>query len=173
MRKTNKRSAGYKTKAELKKERKELRRKSQMEKKILIGVYDDYRYDGCLNGVLNKISCKLIGAYSTEPIYAMYDLNDEGLNCAAQINGNNSIKVEVWEVNEIILDKIERSYNYYADFEEYPQDYIKERVLSPFGEILMYFINKIKPEDKIVISGDWIEHLNYKKVMGNKKENVL
>ena len=173
MRKINKQSENYKTKAQLKKERKELRRKSQMEKKILIGVYDDYRHDGCLNGVLNKISCKLIGTYSTEPIYAMYDLNDEGLNCAAQINGNNSIKVEVWEVNEVILDRIERSYNYYSDFEEYPQDYIKEKVLSPFGEILMYFINEIKPEDKIVISGDWIEHLNYKKVMGNKKENVL
>ena len=65
MRKINKQSEGYKTRAQLKKERKELRRKSQMEKKILIGVYDNYRKDGCLNGVLNKISCKLIGTYST------------------------------------------------------------------------------------------------------------
>jgi gamma-glutamylcyclotransferase (GGCT)/AIG2-like uncharacterized protein YtfP len=168
MRKVNKQSEGYQTRAQKKKERKELRRKSQMEKKILIGIYDDYRHEGCLNGILNKISCKLIGAYSTEPIYIMYDLNDEGLNCAVQINGNNSIKVEVWEVNEIFLDRIERSYNYYSDFDEYLQDYIKEKTLSPFGEISMYFINEIKPEDKIVISGDWIEYLNYKKVMGNK-----
>ena len=173
MRKIDKKSEGYKTRAQLKKERKELRRKSQMEKKILIGVYDDYRKDGCLNGVLNKVSCKLIGAYSTEPIYTMYDLDDEGLNCAVQINGNNSIKVEIWEISESYLDKIERSYNYYTDFEEYPQDYIKEKVLSPFGEVLMYFINETDDKDKIVISGDWIEHLNYKKVMGNKKENVL
>lgn len=43
MRKIDKKSEGYKTRAQLKKERKELRRKSQMEKKILIGVYDDYR----------------------------------------------------------------------------------------------------------------------------------
>ncbi len=173
MKRVNKHSENYKIKAQLKKERKELRRKSQMEKKILIGVYDDYREKGCLNGVLNKINCKLIGSYSTEPIYAMYDLEDEGLNCAIQINGNNSIKVEVWEVNEIILDRIERSYNYYSDFEDYPQDYEKETILSPFGDILMYFINDIKSKDKLVISGDWIEHLNYKKVIGNKKENVL
>ena len=173
MRRVNKHSENYKTKAQLKKERKELRRKSQMEKKYLIGVYDDYRQDGCLNGVLNKASCKLIGAYSTEPIYTMYDLDDEGLNCVAQIDGNNSIKVEVWEVNEIILDRIERSYNYYSDVEEYPQDYRKETTLSPFGEIIMYFINETDDKDKIVISGDWIEHLNYKKVIGNKKENVL
>ena len=58
MRRVNKHSENYKTKAQLKKERKELRRKSQMEKKFLIGLYDDYRKDGCLNGVLNKISCK-------------------------------------------------------------------------------------------------------------------
>ena len=172
MRKIDKKSEGYKTRAQLKKERKELRRKSQMEKKILIGVYDDYRHDGCLNGVLNKVSCKLIGAYSTEPIYTMYDLDDEGLNCAVQINGNNSIKVEIWEIDESTLNKIERNYNYYPLFEEYPQDYRKEKVLSPFGEVLMYFINEIKAEDKSVISGDWIEHLNYKKVMGNKKQNV-
>lgn len=173
MRKNNKRSADYKTKAELKKERKEFGKKSQMEKKILIGVYDDYRHGGCLNGVLNKASCKLIGSYSTEPDYSMYDLGDKSLNCGVKVDGNNSIKVEVWEISESYLDKIERSYNYYSDFEEYPQDYSKKEVLSPFGKISMYFINEIKSEDKLVISGDWIEYLNYKKVMGNKKENVL
>ena len=172
MRNTNKRSAGYKTRAERKKEKKELKRKSQMEKKFLIGLYDDYRKDGCLNGMLTSPSCKLIGSYSTEPIYTMYNV-DKDESCVVATDGNNSIKIEVWEISESYLDKIERSYNYYTDFEEYPQDYIKEKVLSPFGEVLMYFINEIKAEDKSVISGDWIEHLNYKKVIGNKKENVL
>lgn len=167
MRKTNKRSAGYKTKAQLKKERKEAKRKSQMEKKVLIGLYDDYRKNGSLNGMLNIINCKLVGSYSTEPIYTMYDLEDDDI-CGVKLEGNNSIKVEVWEVNESNLDKIERSYNYYPDFEEYPQDYRKEKVLSPFGEIFMYFINNVKIDNKIVISGDWIEYLNYKKVIGNK-----
>ncbi len=168
----NKKSEGYKSRAQLKKEKKELRKKSQMEKKFLIGLYDDYRKDGCLNEMLNKLTCKLIGTYSTEPIYTMYNIDNDD-SCVVETDGNNSIKVEIWEINEVTLDKIERTYNYYSDFEEYPQDYKKEEVLSPFGKIIMYFINEIKPEDKIIISGDWIEYLNYKKVMGNKKENIL
>ena len=38
MRKIDKKSEGYKTRAQLKKERKELKRKSKMEKKFLIGL---------------------------------------------------------------------------------------------------------------------------------------
>ena len=172
MRKINKQSEGYKTRAQLKKERKELRRKSQMEKKILIGLYDDYRKDGCLNGMLTSPSCKLIGSYSTEPIYTMYNV-DKDESCVVATDGNNSIKIEVWEVSESYLDKIEKTYGYYSDFEEYPQDYKKEEVLSPFGEIIMYFTNIEQLQKNIIVSGDWIEYLNYKKAIGNKKENVL
>lgn len=171
MRKTNKRSEGYKTRTERKKEKKELK-KLQMEKKFLIGLYDDYRNNGSLNGILNKINCKLIGTYSTEPIYSMYNVEEDECS-VVEINGNTSIKVEVWEVNEPNLDKIERSYNYYPDFEEYPQDYKKETVLSPFGEIIMYFTNIVQPKENLIINGDWVEYLNYKRVIGNKRENVL
>jgi len=171
MRKTNKRSAGYKTKAELKKERKELKRKSKMEKKFLIGLYDDYRKNGSLNDMLSKASCKLIGTYSTEPIYNMYNVEEDDC-CVIEIDGNTSIKVEVWEVNETNLNKIERSYNYYPDFEEYPQDYKKETVLSPFGEITIYFTNIVQLKENIITNGDWIEYLNYKRATGNKKLTV-
>lgn len=172
MRKIDKRSPGYKTKAELKKERKELKRKSRMEKKFLIGFYDDYRKDGCLNNTLDKVHCKLIGSYSTEPIYNMYYLEKDE-SCVVETNGDNSIKVEVWEIDETTLDKIERTYSYYSNFEEYPQDYKKEEVLSPFGKIEIYFINIKQVKEDIIINGDWIEYLNYKKIIGNKKENVL
>ena len=172
MRKTNKRSEGYKTRAERKKEKRELKKQLQMEKKFLIGLYDDYRKNGCLNGILSSTSCKLIGTYSTEPIYNMYDV-DKDDTCVVKTNGNNSIKVEVWEINESILNKIERNYNYYPLFEEYPQDYKKEEVLTPFGNVSMYFTNIEQPKENIIINGDWIEYLNYKKVIGNKKENVL
>jgi len=167
MRKVNKQSEGYKSKAQLKKEKKELKRKSQMEKKILIGIYDDYRSDGSLNDLFNKVTSKLIGTYSTEPIYNMYNAEIDD-NCVVEINGNNSIKVEVWEVNEPNLDKLERSYNYYPAFEEYPQDYIKETVLSPFGEVIMYFTNIKQSKEDLIVDGDWIEYLNYKRVTGNK-----
>jgi gamma-glutamylcyclotransferase (GGCT)/AIG2-like uncharacterized protein YtfP len=173
MRKVNKQSEGYKSKAQLKKEKKEFKRKSQMEKKFLIGLYDDYRKDGVLNCVLNKINCNLIGSYSTEPIYTMYDVDGDTISCAVELSGINSIKVEVWEVNETTLDNLEKNYNYYPDFEEYPQDYRKEEVLSPYGKITMYFTNVVQSQENIIVDGDWIEYLNYVKVIGNKKENVL
>ena len=172
MRKIDKKSEGYKTRAQLKKERKELKRKSKMEKKFLIGLYDDYRENGCLNGMLTSPSCKLIGSYSTEPIYTMYNV-DKDESCVVATDGNNSIKIEVWEVSESYLDKIEKTYGYYSDFEEHPQDYKKEEITSPFGKITMYFTNIEQPKENIIINGDWVEYLNYKKVMGNKKENAL
>lgn len=172
MRSINKRSEGYKTRAERKKEKNELKRKLRMEKKVLIGLYDDYRNEGSLNYSLIRSSCKLIGTFSTEPIYEMIDI-DDGDSCIVNTDGNYSIKVEVWEVSESYVDKIEQAYNYYSIFEEYPQDYKKENVTTPFGKVVMYFANELKPEKKIVVCGDWIEHLNYKKVIGNKKEDVL
>ena len=173
MRKTNKRSAGYKTKAELKKERKELKRKSKMEKKYLIGIYDDYREKGCSNVSFDKVHCKLIGSYSTEPIYNMYDVDGDTMFCVVETNGNTSVKIEVWEIDETTLDLIEKTYSYYPQFEEYPQDYKKEEVLTPFGNVSMYFTNIEQPKENIIVNGDWIEYLNYKKAIGNKKENVL
>ena len=95
----------------------------------------------------------------------MYDLKEED-NCIVKTNGNNSIKVEVWEVNQSILDKIEKSYNYYSQFEEYPQDYVRLETLSPFGKTLMYFTNVIQLKEDIIINGDWIEYITYKKIIG-------
>ena len=60
MRKTNKRSEGYKTRAERKKEKRELKKQLQMEKKFLIGLYDDYRNNGSLNSLLTTANCTLI-----------------------------------------------------------------------------------------------------------------
>lgn len=173
MRKTNKRSSGYKTKAELKKERKEFKNKLKMEKKYLIGIYDDYREKGISNSSFDKVHCKLIGSYSTEPIYNMYDVDGDTMFCVVKTDGNSSIKVEVWEVDETTIEKIERNYNYYPAFEEFPQDYKKVDVMSPFGKIEMYFTNIKQLETNLIVNGDWVEYLNYKKIMGNKKENVL
>lgn len=171
MRKINKQSEGYKTRAQLKKEKKEKKKLAKMEKKFLIGLYDDYRKDGCLNGLLNTPSCKLMGSYSTEPNYTMYSI-DKDETCVVATDGNHSIKIEVWEISESYLDKIEKTYSYYSDFEEYPQDYKKEEVTSPFGKITMYFTNVNQSEENIIVGGDWIEYLNYKKVIGDKKVTI-
>jgi gamma-glutamylcyclotransferase (GGCT)/AIG2-like uncharacterized protein YtfP len=163
MRKTNKRSPGYKTKAELKKERRELTKQSKMEKKHLVGIYDHFRKDGILNSLLPEPTCKLIGTFSTEPIYNMYYVENDN-NCVIQENGNSSIKIEVWEVNESSLIKIEKEYCYYAEFEDYPQEYTKKTLVSPFGNITLYISITEQDSKELIIDGDWIEHINSLKV---------
>lgn len=163
MRKTNKRSPGYKTKAELKKERRELTKNSKMEKKHLVGIYDHFRKDGILNSLLSTIACKLIATFSTEPIYNMYYVEDDN-NCVIQEKGNSSIKMEVWEINDASLIKIEKEYCYYDEFAEYPQDYTKKILKSPFGDIIIYTSDSKKNAKELIIDGDWIEHINSLKV---------
>ena len=170
MRNINKRSENYKTKAELKKERKQL--KKEMMKKHLIGIYDSYRTDGKFNHVLNNNYCSLVGTYSSEPIYKLFDLGDVD-DIVIKSNGNTSVKIEVWEVDESTLSKIERGYYYYEELEQIDQTYIKKEINSPFGSILIFMYNEFCDPKKEITNGDSIDYLNYKKVMGNKKENVL
>lgn len=165
MRNINKRSTGYKTRAELKKERKELKRKSKMKTRILIGIYDSYlKKDSQMREILDAIGSTLIGSFSTHPDYTMYER--DGI-CVVKEGGNTSIRVEVWEVTAATLDKIEKSYSYYSEFENEAQEYVKEEITTPFGDVFMYFTEDLYEGDKIIVDGDWVEYLNYKKVVGN------
>lgn len=170
MRNVDKRSEGYKTRAQLKKEKKELKRLIQMEKRFLVGIYDSYRQEGRLHNTLKGITSILIGKYSTEPEYTMYDLGAEG--CVIKENGDTSVKIEVWEVNKTILDRLEIQYNYYPSLEGYRQEYSKKTVNSPFGEIILYVYKDECEENQKVLDGDWIEHLNYKKIFKGSEIEV-
>lgn len=164
MRKTNKRSPDYKTKSELKKEKKELRRKSQMEKKLLVGVYDCLRKGGRDNNVLNN--AVLIGTYYTNPEYSLYQFKHENY-CGLAHNGNHSIFIEVYEVNEKTLEEIDSYYDYddfvpnnsfshsISDFNLY--DRVTHK--SPYGDIELYLMNDCS-NGELIINGDWIDHIN-------------
>jgi len=135
-----------------------------MEKRHLIGIYDSYRLNGKYNPRLNTANSKYIGAYSTQPIYTMYDI---GVNDVMIIKGGqHSIKVEVWEVSDKILSSIERDYGYYEEISIEDNIYLKEEVISPFGRINLFTYNDIYDKGSMVISGDWIEHLNEIKAKG-------
>ena len=107
-------------------------------KKYLVAVYGSLRkkqsnYEYHLSNSTYK------GTFTTEPEYTMHSLSYyPGL----KLNGNTSIVMEVYEVDEKTLTNLNRLEGYH-------------------------------PKENIIINGDWIEYLNYKKIMGNKKENVL
>jgi gamma-glutamylcyclotransferase (GGCT)/AIG2-like uncharacterized protein YtfP len=171
MRNINKRSEDYKTKAELKKEFKRLQKQNKMEKKFLVGFYDNYRKEGDSHNVLEVNNSVLIGTYSTEPEYTMFDL--EGTDCVVKDFGETSIKIEIWEVNQKVLNKVEQTYYRYEGVQESQQVYNKLQIESPYGEILLYLYNDIIDLGEKIQNGDWIEHCIYQKAIGKNNKKVL
>ena len=102
----------------------------------------------------------------------MYNV-DKDESCVVATDGNNSIKIEVWEVSESYLDKIEKTYGYYSDFEEYPQDYKKEEITSPFGKITMYFTNVKQSEKDIVLKSAVVELEKEQLIFSDGKETEV
>lgn len=164
MRNINKRSEGYQTRAERKKEKKRLKQETKMEKKFLIAIYNNYRAGGLSTKNLVLKDSKLIGTYTTEPEYTMYSLEKNSDSIVVQ-GGNYSIKLEVWEVTEEILTKIEQAHYYYEEIEDIHQHYLKKKILTPFGESIIFIYNDSCSEFKTIVNGDWIEYENYKRIL--------
>jgi gamma-glutamylcyclotransferase (GGCT)/AIG2-like uncharacterized protein YtfP len=130
----------------------------KMEKRYLVGIYDSFRKGGIYHNKINTANSKLIGSYSTQPIYNMYDVGVDDVIIVK--DGNHSIKIEVWEVSEKTLTTLEKEYNYYPELEQGQNLYLKETVSSPFGDILLYTYDDTYDATDMIILGDWIEHLN-------------
>ncbi len=142
--------------------KKNYKQSKQMEKRFLIGVYDSYRTNGKYNKIINVSNSKFIGSYSTEPIYTMFDLGmDDGVIID---NGNCSIKIEVWEISETTLNLIKSNYSYYDELSDDHNVYLEKKILSPFGEIQIFFYNESCEGFEKVVSGDWIEYLIEKRI---------
>ncbi len=132
-----------------------------MEKLTLVGIYDSFRKEGKRSITMNSAESKLIGSYCTEPIYNVYDLQFED-ECGITNNGNISVKIEVYEVNEAMLKKLSRNYCYYSELDDKDNIYSKEKVNSPYGEIFIFIYNDVDETSEQIYNGDWIEYLKNK-----------
>ena len=163
MRHAKKNSSNYKEKAKIK-----LSKRNKMEKRYLIGIYDSFRRKGKFNINFITTESKLIGSFSTLPIYSMYDVDQD--DCIIVEGGNCSIKMEVWELTESALNVLERNYSYYEELRDEDNIYLKKEINSPFGIISIFIYNEVYGTSNPVEDGDWIEHVNYEKVMGKKNK---
>ena len=125
-----------------------------MNKKYLVSVYGSLRKTmGNHNYYLLNSEYK--GTFTTEPEYTLHSLSAyPGL----KLNGNTSVVMEVYEVDEDTLKNLNRLEGYYPG--EKSTFYDRIEIDTPWGKAFTYiYVNKLS-KDSIVESGDWVKYKN-------------
>ena len=125
-------------------------------KPLLVGVYGSLRKE--LHNHKTLGNSKLLGTFYTVPEYTMYDL---GSYPGVVPDGNTSILIEVYEISENVLNRLDTLEGYHT-FNAVSNYYNRRKIESPYGEMYIYFYNdkrggKLDPT-KIVTSGDWKDY---------------
>lgn len=134
-------------------------------KKYLVAVYGSLRkkqsnYEYHLSNSTYK------GTFTTEPEYTMHSLSYyPGL----KLNGNTSIVMEVYEVDEDALKNLNRLEGYYPG--EKSTFYDRIEIDTPWGKAFTYIYVNPLSKDSIVESGDWVEFKNKEKSWSSVTNN--
>ena len=134
-------------------------------KKYLVAVYGSLRkkqsnYEYHLSNSTYK------GTFTTEPEYTMYSLS---YYPALKLNGNHSIVMEVYEVDEETLKNLNRLEGYCPG--EKSTFYDRIEIDTPWGKAFTYiYVNELS-KDSIVESGDWVAYKNEQKSWSSVTNN--
>ena len=116
--------------------------------KKLIAVYGSLR-KGFGNHYIVENS-KYLGDFQTKPEFSLYSL---GFYPGLKLNGNTSITMEVYEVNDKTAERVDRLEGYTPG--GHNTFYDKIPIETPYGEASVYiYVNDI-PQERLVESGDW------------------
>ena len=124
-------------------------------KKYLVAVYGSLR-SGMGNHQYYLSDSEYKGTFSTEPEYTLHSLQwYPGL----KLNGNTSVVMEVYEVDEETLKNLNRLEGYYPG--EKSTFYDRIEINTPWGKAFTYiYVNELS-KDSIVESGDWVEYKDF------------
>jgi gamma-glutamylcyclotransferase (GGCT)/AIG2-like uncharacterized protein YtfP len=136
-----------------------------MEKKFLVSCYGSLRR-GMSNHTYYLTSSEYKGTFRTEPEYTLYSLvYYPGL----KQNGNHSVVMEVYEVDEETLKSLNRLEGYYPG--EKSTFYDRIEIDTPWGKAYTYiYVNELSKES-IVESGDWVKFKNKEKSWSSVTNN--
>ena len=128
-------------------------------KKYLVACYGSLRR-GMGNHQYYLSSSEYKGTFSTEPEYTLHSLSYyPGL----KLDGNTSIVMEVYEVDEETLKNLNRLEGYCPG--EKSTFYDRIEINTPWGKAFTYiYVNELSKES-IVESGDWVEFKNKEKIV--------
>jgi gamma-glutamylcyclotransferase (GGCT)/AIG2-like uncharacterized protein YtfP len=118
-----------------------------------VAVYGSLR-KGLSNHNYFLKDAKYLGKFTTEPVYSLYSL---GGYPGLKNNGNTSVVMEVYEVNEQEARAIDGLEGYSPNRKS--TFYDKEYIDTPYGKAGVYiYVNNIS-KYKLVESGDWKEFI--------------
>ena len=126
-------------------------------KKYLVAVYGSLM-EGLHNHIYLEDS-EFKGSFITEPEFTLVDL---GSYPGLYENGNTSVNMEVYEVDDHTLAELDNLEGFNED-NPFMSMYLKTTIETPFGEAIGYIYNTPLNKQEIVKSGDWKEHLMFKK----------
>ena len=134
-------------------------------KKYLVAVYGSLR-SGMGNHQYYLSDSEYKGTFSTEPEYTLHSLQwYPGL----KLNGNTSVVMEVYEVDEKTLTNLNRLEGYYPG--EKSTFYDRIEINTPWGKAFTYiYVNELS-KDSIVESGDWVSYKNKNKSWSSVTNN--
>ena len=123
-------------------------------KKYLVSCYGSLRR-GMGNHNYYLLNSEYKGTFTTEPEYTLHSLSAyPGL----KLNGNTSVVMEVYEVDEDTLKNLNRLEGY--RYGEPATFYDRIEIDTPWGKAFTYiYVNKLS-KDSIVESGDWVKYKN-------------
>ena len=119
-------------------------------KKYLVACYGSLRR-GMSNYQYYLSNSEYKGTFTTEPEYTLHSLSAyPGL----KLNGNTSVVMEVYEVDEDTLKNLNRLEGYCPG--EKSTFYDRIEIDTPWGKAFTYiYVNELS-KDSIVESGDWV-----------------
>ena len=134
-------------------------------KKYLVAVYGSLRR-GMGNHQYYLSSSEYKGTFSTEPEYTLHSLSYyPGL----KLDGNTSIVMEVYEVDEETLKNLNRLEGYRPG--ETSTFYDRIEINTPWGKAFTYIYVNPLPKESIVESGDWVMYKNEQKSWSSVTNN--
>ena len=121
----------------------------EQERNNLVAVYGTLRKGaGNHNHFLRNAELK--GEFSSEPIYNLYNLGGfPGL----RENGNTSVKMEVYAVNDNEADLVDSLEGYVKGRQ--PHFYDKKEIETPWGPASVYLYVREVEAQHLIESGDW------------------
>ena len=134
-------------------------------KKHLVACYGSLRR-GMSNYQYYLSNSEYKGTFTTEPEYTLHSLQwYPGL----KLNGNTSVVMEVYEVDEETLKNLNRLEGYYPG--EKSTFYDRIEIDTPWGKAFTYiYVNELS-KDSIVESGDWVGFKNKEKSWSSVTNN--